>query len=393
MQFQQFINKKSERPGIMTLLKGQMGAMINDQVKIKGYKSKLILKTSSAAMGVRGTEFMIAYNQKSNASSLVTFKGSVVMTKNDGTNANDLDKLGRSFNEASVTVKEGEFSGISDKEKDLKTEKVNSDQLALLEKISLAKDEKLAVAMLNENKNIELNNRDGKIIDLQNGKTINSESALLSSNGDVTQKPIVAESPKAAEEIKVVESKPVEVKIEKIKKWYAGVNAGVASSSMDTANINQELTSRGISGKGEVHNSSRFSWRFFLGYDFTKNWSAELSYIDLGKSSTEFTNVSLADAYKLTDLNSISGKGPELKGRYKVHLSEDVAMLAKLGVIHWTNLSAYEATYGYGMEFKAPKFITSKLSDTRLRLDYDFYHLKGNSTHVITAGVAIPFGL
>jgi hypothetical protein len=66
--------------GILTLLKGQLRSKINSvQTKSKGHK--FLIKTRSAALGVRGTEFQTIYNPENNITNLLTFKGEVAIAK------------------------------------------------------------------------------------------------------------------------------------------------------------------------------------------------------------------------------------------------------------------------------------------------------------------------
>lgn len=402
IHIQQFINKQKALPGIVSLIRGQVGASINDQTKIRGYKSNFILTTRTAAMGVRGTEFMVSFNEANGATSLVTFRGAVTMAKNVGPSVTDIDRIGLAFNNSGVVVREGEFSAVLPKDEVAKSpEKVNAEQAALLERVSLAKDPEATLSMLNDHSSIELKSDAGKVIDIKTTASTQEKSAVLHS----TPGEIIPSKVAVAEVSKKTEAPAVATHDETVKDWYVGLGAGLAKSSIDTSSVSQEIRSRSISGEGRVHNSNRFAWRLFVGHDFTKNWSAELAYLNLGKSSTEFKNVSASDALKLTGLNSISGKGPQLSARYKAYVTEDLAVLAKLGLFHWktayndssqqgasseVKLSVIEVTYGFGAEFRAPAFMTKKMPETKLRLDYDLYHMKGNPTHVIAAGIAVP---
>ncbi len=107
-------------PGIVTLVKGQLRSKVS-----KNYmdmndkdKSKLFIKTKTAAMGVRGTDFQVNYNPANNFTSLVTFEGAVAMaaltaaTKSaDLFDQNRLERIVSS--DQAVTVTRGQFSGSS----------------------------------------------------------------------------------------------------------------------------------------------------------------------------------------------------------------------------------------------------------------------------------------
>ncbi|MCB9061153.1 MAG: FecR domain-containing protein, partial [Halobacteriovoraceae bacterium] len=113
--------------GLISLLKGK----IRSQVMKNGdsQKTKLIIKTRNAALGVRGTDFQTVYNPANKNTSLVTFDGEVAMkkvsdkeilkksietsttpTKAPVQNFEDYDKI---IDKNNVLVKKGRFSGVS----------------------------------------------------------------------------------------------------------------------------------------------------------------------------------------------------------------------------------------------------------------------------------------
>tara|TARA_R110000868_G_scaffold156866_4_gene383952 strand:- start:1312 stop:2580 length:1269 start_codon:yes stop_codon:yes gene_type:complete len=107
--------------GIVTLVKGQLRSKVskNYMDMDKKDKSKLFIKTKTAAMGVRGTDFQVNYNPENNFTSLVTFEGAVAMASISefGLKAAefvDQSKLERLVSsDQAVTVTRGQFSGAS----------------------------------------------------------------------------------------------------------------------------------------------------------------------------------------------------------------------------------------------------------------------------------------
>lgn len=106
--------------GIITLMKGQVRSKVTkDYMNIKDKdKSKLFIKTKTAAMGVRGTDFQVNYNSRNTNTSLITFSGAVAMARLDERdpastrfNHNRLEQI-VSGREA-VIVREGELSAIT----------------------------------------------------------------------------------------------------------------------------------------------------------------------------------------------------------------------------------------------------------------------------------------
>lgn len=79
------IKKKLDHTrNVVNLLIGNVKASIDKRKKSKyKRKNKFIIKTRTAAMGVRGTEFKTSYNPANKITSLVTFEGKVAMVKLD----------------------------------------------------------------------------------------------------------------------------------------------------------------------------------------------------------------------------------------------------------------------------------------------------------------------
>ncbi len=127
--------------GIITLVKGQVRSKVTKNymdMKDKD-KSKLFIKTKTAAMGVRGTDFQVSFNPVNLATSLVTFEGAVAMAKLAESMAN-----GRPVQRAleavvsgkgAVMVRRGQYSGSSPKMKAATIPvKISPVQLETLEK-------------------------------------------------------------------------------------------------------------------------------------------------------------------------------------------------------------------------------------------------------------------
>jgi len=74
---------KENKPGVIALLKGRLRADVEKESKQTNLK--FFIKTRSAAMGVRGTEFQTIYNPDNKVTSLLTYEGEVLMAKVDET--------------------------------------------------------------------------------------------------------------------------------------------------------------------------------------------------------------------------------------------------------------------------------------------------------------------
>lgn len=72
---------------LIQLIGGQIRSKVYKDVLKSGDKepeNKLLIKTKSAAMGIRGTDFLASYNEINDVSSLVVFEGVVAMAKVSG---------------------------------------------------------------------------------------------------------------------------------------------------------------------------------------------------------------------------------------------------------------------------------------------------------------------
>jgi hypothetical protein len=112
--------------GIITLMKGQLRSKVtkNYMEMDKKDKSKLFIKTETAAMGVRGTDFLVSFNESNKTTALVTFEGRVAMAQIDAriadirgpasANGGHQQMLERAVSsDMAVMVTKGQFSGAS----------------------------------------------------------------------------------------------------------------------------------------------------------------------------------------------------------------------------------------------------------------------------------------
>jgi hypothetical protein len=76
---------QAKKAGIINLIKGQIRSQVTkDFMEMSDKeKSKLYIKTKTAAMGIRGTDFQVNYNPANQNSSLIVFEGNVAMAHID----------------------------------------------------------------------------------------------------------------------------------------------------------------------------------------------------------------------------------------------------------------------------------------------------------------------
>ncbi len=98
-------------PGLVNLVGGQLRAKVTKdllQGENEGNKDKLLIKTKTAAMGIRGTDFNVTFNPQNEITALITFEGTVAMTRMDA-NSNPQQALQTS--DSLQMVSAGQFSG------------------------------------------------------------------------------------------------------------------------------------------------------------------------------------------------------------------------------------------------------------------------------------------
>lgn len=100
--------------GIVGLLIGKIRTQTNKNSS-SGTNEKLVIKTRTAALGVRGTDFQTLYNPENEITSLLTFKGSVAISKvKNNLKREDNDSIIQSLRSKNVTyVNEARFSTVT----------------------------------------------------------------------------------------------------------------------------------------------------------------------------------------------------------------------------------------------------------------------------------------
>ncbi|MBY0413407.1 MAG: FecR domain-containing protein, partial [Bdellovibrionales bacterium] len=105
--------------GIITLVKGQIRSQVTkDYMEMDDKsKSKLYIKTKTAAMGIRGTDFQVNFNSENQNTSLITFEGKVALShieKSSRDNNFDQDSLERVISsDKTVFVTKGQVSAVN----------------------------------------------------------------------------------------------------------------------------------------------------------------------------------------------------------------------------------------------------------------------------------------
>lgn len=98
-----------EDAGVINVITGKIRSKVTkDYLKIDKDKSKLFIKSKTAVMGVRGTDFMFSMSKKTGAATAVLFEGSVVFSKlsqkDDQNNLESIVDRGRRINPGEFSV-------------------------------------------------------------------------------------------------------------------------------------------------------------------------------------------------------------------------------------------------------------------------------------------------
>lgn len=98
--------------GLLNLIKGKIRSQVSkDYLEIsQGQKSKLYMKSPGAVMGIRGTDFMFTYSDKTKASSAILFEGSVYFSRLGERERPEYRDLEKYVERDNIRIMPGEFS-------------------------------------------------------------------------------------------------------------------------------------------------------------------------------------------------------------------------------------------------------------------------------------------
>ncbi|MEE2671513.1 MAG: FecR domain-containing protein [Bdellovibrionota bacterium] len=106
-----------EKASVVKLLNGIVKAQVDKNIKLKT-KTKLIVKTPNAVLGVRGTKFQSIFNPKNKTTSLITVEGEVAMAKSKAEPLKEVevDTLDKTFENPKevIEVPAGKYTGVSE---------------------------------------------------------------------------------------------------------------------------------------------------------------------------------------------------------------------------------------------------------------------------------------
>jgi OOP family OmpA-OmpF porin len=133
--------------------------------------------------------------------------------------------------------------------------------------------------------------------------------------------------------------------------WYAGVGGGWSSFDGNAVDIAPTLA--GESYTVTSLDDSSTGWKVFGGYQFNKNWAAELAYTDLGKFSMNADVSGGLGGGAGTEYAQVKPTCWSLSAVGILPLGNNFSLLGKVGVCRWDDrFSAHETVAG--MEYPYP---------------------------------------
>lgn len=128
-----------DRTSLINVISGKVRAKVEKEKESK--KEKMLVKTRTAVMGIRGTEFQVSFESESQRTSLLTYDGIVDIAKPDNKNLETkntktkISEIKKSLKKNLKTVKKGDFTNITkDAKEPLKPVKISAVQYSLLKR-------------------------------------------------------------------------------------------------------------------------------------------------------------------------------------------------------------------------------------------------------------------
>lgn len=131
---------EKKETSLVNLVSGKLRAAVK---KDKKNDKKFLVKTNSAVMGVRGTDFQVSYDPKAHRASLLTYEGRVDIKKPkvaeiqtiNSKEVKKIDKIKNMLAEDFEPVEKGDFTNVAFNSKKItKPIKINPSQFVLLKK-------------------------------------------------------------------------------------------------------------------------------------------------------------------------------------------------------------------------------------------------------------------
>lgn len=196
-------HKDPRKPRIIELLRGKLRGSVDPKAVAKyKHEHKLYIKTRSAALGVRGTEFVVIYNDKNHITSNITLKGEVDLYKKPDEEI--FESIREEFDEGGKRVsysQEDRALRLRDDLNHYKAKRIPEGRFAGAfpsydRAINPVKVSKLQLNALRSNRNLKSGKRISDRKALKNNYKINS---AVASNDNLVPQPLGKEKPSQSE--------------------------------------------------------------------------------------------------------------------------------------------------------------------------------------------------
>jgi len=114
--------------------------------------------------------------------------------------------------------------------------------------------------------------------------------------------------------------------------WYVGAGVGRAETDLSESGFIREIDDRATNIRTSSDDSDS-AYKLTVGYDFTKNFAIESSYIDFGEASLEATGTVFGDQDSAR--SNIDADGLSIAAVGKWHIGNDFSLLGKVGAFYW----------------------------------------------------------
>lgn len=186
------------------------------------------------------------------------------------------------------------------------------------------------------------------------------------------------------------------------KGWYLGAGYGQSETGVDKAKINGGYVTGSYTSASTTSDETDTGWKLFGGYQFTRNWAAELAYVDLGKATanTRATAAGGTDEYRQEG----KIKGWSITGVGTAAMSDAFGVFGKIGAFLWNvdttctvarnvtgsaacgtpvnrSASGTDLTYGLGLKYNLTK-------QTSLRVEWEQFKNVGNDSITGSSGTS-----
>jgi len=139
-----------DETSLVNLVSGKIRALVD---KNKNNDKKFLVKTSSATMGVRGTEFQVSFAPKAKKTSLLTYEGRVDMKKSKNNVTQTIKEMKTNLETNQTSVVKGDLFRVSAHDiKKADKVKINPKQFLLMKKDDSMGAKKVEIATSEMNK-------------------------------------------------------------------------------------------------------------------------------------------------------------------------------------------------------------------------------------------------